>query len=119
MHLTCSDFIEEFLRLDAGFKICLFKDNKHKNTAPAHFHFIIPLNTGRNLVVCIVTSQIERQSEYYEYDRKYLNSMIPVDETNFHFLDRQSVVECNQAEYLTVSELHKRIDFNHGDGFQV
>ena len=95
MHLTHSNFTEEFLKLENGFKICLFKDVNHKTNTPAHFHVIIPLNTERNLIVCIITSQIEKLSQYYGLDSECIDSMIHIDYRIHTFLNRPSIVECN------------------------
>jgi hypothetical protein len=118
MRLSQGNFIGDFLGIGNGFKVCLFKDNKHKPDAPAHFHIIISLCNNENLVVCLITSQVENVAEMYDRKQELLDSMIPVDDY-FNFLNRLSIADCNASEYLTVKELQRRIDFNHVDGFQV
>jgi hypothetical protein len=121
MWLNQVDFIDSFSSLGDGFKICLFKNRLHESDAPSHFHFIIPLCNKRHLVVCVVTSQVEKLSVRYEYNQKSLDSMIPIYKKDFDYLNetKTTVVDCNQAVYFNITDLFESIDFSHKDGFQV
>jgi hypothetical protein len=100
---------------DAGFSICYFKNKNHFPDAPAHHHVIISLKDGTNIVVCIVTSQVQKRASYYErIDLDALDSLVPLDPTSFRFITTPCVIDCNKAELLTHHELTLVIDKNVG-----
>jgi hypothetical protein len=106
----------------AGFTACHFKDTKHTPDAPAHFHIIISLNDNESIVLCIVTSQMQKLARYYQAAMESdacLDSMVPLDSSDFGFLDRGCVVDCNQAELLPIIELEKRIDQKYEPAFKI
>jgi hypothetical protein len=106
----------------AGFTVCHFKDTKHSPDAPAHFHVVISLSDNKSIVLCIITSQMQKLARYYQdaiKNESCLDSMIPLDKSVFGFLDRGCVVDCNQAELLQIIELEKRIDQKYEPAFKI
>jgi len=78
---------------NAGFTVCHFKDTKHSPDAPAHFHIVISLNDNESIVLCIVTSQMQKLARYYRdamNNESCFDSMIPLDKSVFGFLSRTS-----------------------------
>jgi hypothetical protein len=106
----------------AGFTVCHFKDTKHTPDAPAHFHIVISLSDNESIVLCIITSQMQKLARYYQAATESdacLDSMVPLDNSVFGFLDRGCVVDCNQAELLTIIDLEKRIDQKYEPAFKI
>jgi hypothetical protein len=106
----------------AGFTVCHFKDTKHAPDAPAHFHIVLSLSDNESIVLCIVTSQMQKLARHYQAATENdacLNSMVPLDNSVFGFLDRGCVVDCNQAELLVITELEKRIDQKYEPAFKI
>jgi hypothetical protein len=93
------------------FCVIYFKDTQHNKDAPPHFYVTFPIKDDLTLIICIITSQVKTQREYYRrVNSKAENCLIPI--TNiFSFLDRdkKSVIDCNKAELLSKEELRKRI----------
>ena len=91
--------------------ICHFKDEKHAPDAPHHFYIVIPLQ-GSNLVISIITSQVEKKKSYYtKVNIKALNGLVFLNRGEFSFLTRDvSVIDCNQAELLSKAELADRVN---------
>jgi len=95
------------------FCVIYFKDKQHTKDAPPHFYVTFPIKDDLTLIICIITSQVKTQREYYRrVNPKAENCLIPVTNDIFSFLDRgkKSVIECNKAELLSKEELGKRID---------
>jgi len=103
-----SELIVKFLE---DWCICHFKDTKHAPEAPPHFYVIIPLQDS-NLIISIITSQVEKKKKYYEkVNKKALNGLVFLKRGELSFLKREmSVVDCNQAEFLSKTELINRIN---------
>ena len=102
---------EVLLNSITDFCVIYFKDKQHIKDAPPHFYVTFPIKDDLTLIICIITSQVKTQREYYgRVNPKAGNCLIPV--TNiFSFLDRdkKSVIDCNKAELLSKEELRKRI----------
>jgi hypothetical protein len=106
---------EVLLNSIRDFCILYFKDVNHAKEAPPHFYITFPIKDDLNLIICIITSQIGSKEKYYKRTNpKAIKSLIPIDSNIFSFLDRnkKSIIECNQAEFLSKEELVKRIDPN-------
>lgn len=93
------------------FAVLLYKDTQHDIAAPPHFFLIFPITDDPFFAVAIITSQIERKESYYgQANPKALASLVRIGSGTFPFLSRESVIECNQTEMLSVEELTRRID---------
>jgi hypothetical protein len=78
---------------------------------PHHFYIIIPLQNS-NLIISIITSQVEKRKSYYSKGHiKALNGLVFLKRDEFSFLTRDvSVIDCNQAELLSKAELADRVN---------
>ena len=92
------------------FCIFLFRDRNHQASAPPHFHIVFPVNAEADLVVTIITSQVDSLKQLYQRKQDACDALVPVDNDIFTFLKRKSVVDCNRAELMTKFELVKRVD---------
>ena len=93
------------------FCILYFKDVKHTKEAPTHFYVAFPVKDDLNLIICIITSQIESREKYYKNTNlKAVKSLVPIDRNIFSFLNKKSIIDCNRAELLSKEELERRID---------
>ncbi len=92
------------------FCIFLFRDRNHQAGAPPHFHVVFPVNAEADLIVTIITSQVDSLQQLYHRKKDACDALVPVDNDIFPFLNRKSVVNCNQAELMTKFELAKRVD---------
>jgi hypothetical protein len=93
------------------FCILYFKDAKHAKEAPSHFYVTFPIKDDLSLIICIITSQIESSERHYKRTNpKAVKSLVPIDRNIFSFLNKKSIIDCNQAELLSKEELKKRID---------
>jgi hypothetical protein len=104
---------EDLLNSIRDFCVIYFKDSKHQKDAPPHFYVTFPVRDALSLIICIITSQVATQKEYYRRtNAKAEKCLIQVSNDVFSFLDRKknSVIDCNQAELLSKEELRKRID---------
>ena len=97
-----------------GYNVCHFKDIQHDVEAPPHFYITIPCKDDAYLVLCIITSQVERKKDYYRNNLRALNSLIEIDKNDFSFLSGKSIVDCNTAEYMPRNVLIRKIDSNYG-----
>jgi hypothetical protein len=92
-----------------------FKDNYHRLEAPSHWYFTIPINPGSLFTLCIITSQVQRRLHYYErIDPKAAQSLVRLEANSFPFITKESLIDCNKAELLSIEELTKRIDHKIG-----
>jgi hypothetical protein len=107
-----ADFItKQYAHSEAGFNICHFKDIRHTPDAPAHFHVVISLKNGHSLVLCIITSQMQKLEKLYSgINDKALDSLVTLDNSVFECITKPCVINCNNAEILTHQELTLRID---------
>lgn len=103
---------EVLLNSIKDFCVIYFKDKQHSKDAPPHFYVTFPIKDELTLIICIITSQVKTQREYYRrVNPKAENCLIQVTNDIFSFLDRgkKSVIDCNKAELLSKEELRKRI----------
>ena len=97
----------------SDFCIFLFRDVNHQAGSPPHFYVVFPVNAEQDLVVTIITSQVDSQKRYYQRIKKdACDALVPVSQDILAILkrDRESIVDCNHAELLTKFELAKRVD---------
>jgi hypothetical protein len=95
--------------------ICHFKDLTHKPQAPPHYYVIIPIFNSDELIICIITSQIEHKKSYYQKKRpEALKSLVFIGKEEFSFLIKDSLIDCNQAEMILREHLIYEIHPNPG-----
>lgn len=96
-----------------------FKDVKHSPAAPPHWYFTIPVDPGTLFVICIATSQVEKRGYYYqETNPKAAQSLVRLEANCFPFLPKETLIDCNKAEMLSVEELRRRINPDVGLSIQ-
>lgn len=94
-----------------------FKDTKHDETAPAHYYIVLPVAEDKGMVICIITSQLDKKISYYErVNKKAITSLVHPDQHNLAFLNpkKRSIIDCNSAELLSKGQLNHRVDASHG-----
>lgn len=104
------EFIINFIK---DFCICHFKDTNHVPKAPPHYYVNVPVNDDSSLLLCIITSQIEKRKNYYSRNEKALKALVYVSDKTLPFLSKESVIDCNGAELYNRIELQRRIDPKH------
>lgn len=97
--------------------ICHFKDVDFPENAPPHFYVVIPANDAVDLILCIITSKVEKREKYYwTRNPRAASSLVKIDSTIFPFLSKDSVIDCNQTQLLSKNDLKKKVhhkyDFN-------
>lgn len=112
MDIPVSIAINKLASSKAEFSICRFKDNKHSVDAPPHYHIVISLDDGISLVLCIITSQMQKLGRrYINSDHpQCVDSLVPLDQTKFSCITKPCIIDCNQTEIFSIKELAKRID---------
>ncbi len=92
-----------------------FKDVTHDRAAPPHWFLTIPVNPGALFLLCIITSQVEKRLHYYQkINPKAAQSLVRLEARRFSFLPKESLINCNAAELLSVEELEKRVNREQG-----
>lgn len=85
------------------------------NPSP-HWYVLIPVPDKSSFLIAMITSKIENLVRYYRRTKqpKAADSLVKISNDEFSFLKHQSfgksVVNCNETEYLDISELVHRID---------
>lgn len=93
------------------------KDIKHDETAPAHYYIVLPVPGDKGMVICIITSQLDKKISYYErVNKKAIIGLVHADQRDLAFLSPQkrSIIDCNGAELLSKGQLNHRVDASHG-----
>jgi hypothetical protein len=107
--------IKTYSNSNSGFNISHFKNTQHDKSAPAHFHITISLKNEMSLVVCMITSQMQRLERIYRStEPDAIDCLIPLDSTVFPFITKSCVINCNEAKLLTSKEFAQIIDRTHG-----
>jgi hypothetical protein len=102
---------DAILRAIKDWCIIHFKDNEHNLDAPSHWYFTIPINPGSLFTLCIITSKVDTRLNYYErINPKAAQSLVRLEVDSLPFIKRESLIDCNKAEMLSIEELIKRID---------
>ena len=94
-----------------------FKDIKHDETAPAHYYIVLPVPGDKGVVICIITSQLDKKISYYErVNKKAIAGLVHPDQHDLAFLnpEKRSIIDCNSAELLSKGQLNHRVDASHG-----
>ncbi len=99
-------------------RVLHFKDVTHDRAAPPHWFLTIPLNPGALFLLCIITSQVEKRAYYYQkINPKAAQSLVRLEALRFPFLLKESLIDCNATELLSIEELEKRV--NHEKGLNI
>jgi hypothetical protein len=99
-------------------RVLRFKDVTHDRAAPPHWFLTIPLNPGSLFLLCIITSQVEKRAYYYQkINPKAAQSLVRLEARGFPFLLKESLIDCNATELLSIEELEKRV--NHERGLNI
>jgi hypothetical protein len=95
--------------------VCHFKDKKHRPEGPPHFYVIIPVNSATDLVLTMITSQIDSKTAYYSGRPDAFASLVAVGKSDLPFLSVDpSLIDCNSVELVPKVELSKKYDPAHG-----
>jgi len=94
-----------------------FKDTKHDENAPAHYYIVLLVPGDKGMVICIITSQLDKKINYYErVNKKAIAGLVHPDLHDLAFLNpnKRSIIDCNSAELLSKGQLNHRVDGSHG-----
>ncbi|MDD5687050.1 MAG: hypothetical protein PHE88_04375 [Elusimicrobia bacterium] len=95
------------------FHICYFADSTHQPNSPPHYNIFIPITDNTCLLVCFITSKVEKRKKYYDKSssigQKAINSLVYIGKKDFNCLKQDSIIDCNQVVRLTREELKNRI----------
>jgi hypothetical protein len=92
-----------------------FKDVTHDRAAPPHWFLTIPVNPGTLFLLCIITSQVEKRAYYYQkINPKAAQSLVRLEARRFPFLLKESLIDCNAIELLSIEELEKKVNRERG-----
>lgn len=92
-----------------------FKDFTHDRAAPPHWFLTIPVNPGTLFLLCIITSQVEKRAYFYQkINPKAARSLVRIEARSFPFLTKESLIDCNATELLSIEELEKRVNRERG-----
>lgn len=104
--------------LDAlkNFSIIHFKDNKLPATTSPHYYLNVPVDDDSSILLCIITSQIDGQKNYYKRvgNTKAIDSLVIVDGKKVSCLTKECCIECNQAELINLKTFESRINTTIG-----
>ncbi len=102
---------QAILQLINDWAILHFKDRTHAKEAPPHWYFTIPVDPGKQFVLCITTSRVTKKLNYYQsINPKAARSLVRLEDQSFSFIREESLINCNNAEKLSLPELLRRID---------
>lgn len=101
-----------------GFRVIRFQDNKLTYPAP-HWYILIRITGTDNFIIVIITSRRKKRIAYYKSTPKpkAAQCLVKISNDDFSFLSKDSAVNCNEAEYLSIKEIVHRID--ESEGFKV
>lgn len=99
----------------AEFNLIHFRDAAHGESAPAHYWVSVSMGDGQCMLLSMVTSQIQNLDRRYASVRPdkaeaLLNSLVPLSKSDLSAINKDSVVNCNDAVFLSKRELIKKID---------
>lgn len=94
--------------------ICHFKDVDFPENATPHFYVVIPVNDAVDLILCIITSKVEKRERYYRtINSTAANSLVKINPAIFPFLHTNSIIDCNQTQLLSKNDLKKKVHRKH------
>jgi hypothetical protein len=104
--------IQLSVRLEQITDFCIvhFQDKKLQNP-DVHWYVFIPTGSSHFLII-MITSKGTKRKEYYRRTSKpkATGSLVKISNDEFSFLRKDSVVECNQTEYLSIQEIVHRVE---------
>jgi hypothetical protein len=111
LHIPLKLRLPQILEKIKSFTIVRFQDNNLKEPAP-HWHVLIPVPGESSFLIAIITSQIDKKTTYYRRTKqpKAGDCLVRINNDEFSFLKRNSAINCNETDYVTISELVHRID---------
>jgi hypothetical protein len=99
------------------FIICHFRDKAHRCDAPLHYRVFVPINDESYVLLCLITSKVQKRKDYYHGDENFLRSLIELNKNDLKFLREDSVIDCNRAELMSKGKLFSRISME--DIFEI
>lgn len=92
-----------------------FQDNNLKYPGP-HWYIIIPTPDQPYFLLNMITSHGYDLTKYYESTKKpkAAKCLVKISNNEFEFLDRNSVINCNECERLSTDEIIHRMDEDKG-----
>lgn len=98
----------------SGFSVCYFKNTTHEPEAPPHYHITVPITDESYLLLCVMTSQVENIAWYYHKTNEEAEScLVLVNKHDFHFLKKDSIIDCNQPVLEYKNKFEKLVDPDH------
>jgi hypothetical protein len=109
--LTRIEFPPEYIAKQLnGFCVCHFKHKEHSDNAPPHFYVTVPVSSESSLLLCIITSQIEKKLSYYsKINKDCIDSLVRITSDDMDFLSKNSIIECNSPMLILRNHLGKVI----------
>lgn len=94
-----SSLQEAFLSAIKNPSVIRFKDSRLDKLVPRHFYVAIPISKEASLVLCIITSKVDKR---FEHSRKMktVEGLVKVSKQDISCLSMDSVVDCNQASLV-------------------
>ena len=106
------DVIIEFL---SDFCIIKFKNKEYSPESPPHNYINIPINDDTSLLLCIFTSQIEKQATYYnKVNKKALDSLVYLEPNELPFLTDNTFINCNNPDIIPKENIFDIVDEKYG-----
>lgn len=88
-----------------------FENIEHdENNRKPHYHIAIKTNKNDFIVLVMFTSQIDKREAHRAINPKALSSLVYADPSDFDFLSKKSVIDCNNPMYKTKEELNAIVD---------
>lgn len=88
-----------------------FENIEHdEDNRKPHYHIAIKTNNNEYIIVLMFTSQIEKREAHRASNLDAYSSLVYADETDFDFLVKKSVIDCNSPIYKTREELKAIIE---------
>ena len=96
------------------FCIVRFQDKTLQNP-DLHWYVLIPAGLS-HFLIAMITSHGVKRAKYYRGtpQAKAVGSLVRINNNDFGFLKRDSVIECNYTEYLDIQEIIHRIEEEKG-----
>ncbi len=93
------------------FSIIWFEDRTIEPPHNKHYHVSVSINSDQFLILCMITSKVQKREAHYERRGKSIckTCLVPIDQNSFSFLTKESVIECNQPILLTRADLLARL----------
>lgn len=90
---------EAFMSALNSCSVIHFKDKRLDKISPRHYYAAIPVNGDMNLLLCIITSKVEKRIEYARR-MKSLDGLVRVSGKDIPCLSMDSVIDCNQTSLV-------------------